>query len=288
VPPLRVLDEDGLEKRPVVLMVDRALRETREAFDGVAAEYDRTNAENRLLSAMRRQVLDVVQRSVAPGAHLLDLGCGPGCDAESLARKGFRVTGIDWSGAMVEEARSRVVRSALGDRVEVAQLGIQELDRLPAFGFDAAYSNFGPLNCVPDLSDAAHQIGRRLRHGGVLVASVIGRVCPWEIALYTCRGNLARACVRFANGFVPVPLKGRTVWTHYYRPREFEAAFHAAGFRRQSLRALGLLAPPPYMEAFAGRHPSLVSTLLNVDGFVGVWPGLRSWGDHFLMVLERV
>src|SRR5438552_3143698 len=87
-------------------------------------------------------------KPMAPGAHLLDLGCGPGCDAESLARKGFRVTGIDWSGAMVEEARSRVVRSALGDRVEVAQLGIQELDRLPAFGFDAAYSNFGPLNCV--------------------------------------------------------------------------------------------------------------------------------------------
>ena len=69
MPPLRVLDEDGLEERPVVLMVDRALRETREAFDSVAAEYDRTNAENRLLSAMRRQVLDVVQRSAAPGAR---------------------------------------------------------------------------------------------------------------------------------------------------------------------------------------------------------------------------
>ena len=282
-----MLDEDRLEKRPVGLIVDRALRETQQAFDGVAAEYDRSNAENRLLSAMRRQVLGVVTRYVAPGSHILDLGCGPGCDAESLARRGFRVTAIDWSKAMVDEARDRISSSTLEDRVDVCHLGIQELDGLPAFGFDAAYSNFGPLNCVPDLRDAARQIAGRLRHRGMLVASVIGRVCPWEIALYTCRGNLARARVRFTRGFVPVPLKGRTVWTHYYTPREFEDAFNSAGFTRRSLRALGLLAPPPYMDAFAGRHPGLVSTLLTVDDVVGEWPGLRSWGDHFLIVLER-
>ena len=46
--------------------------------------------------------------------------------------------------------------------------------------FDAAFSNFGPLNCVEDLPAVARQLHEVLRPGGVLVASVIGRVCPWE------------------------------------------------------------------------------------------------------------
>jgi ubiquinone/menaquinone biosynthesis C-methylase UbiE len=284
---MRLLDSNRLEERSVAMMSERALLETQQAFDGVASDYDRSNAENTTLCEMRRRVLAAIGHRVAPGAHILDLGCGPGCDAVSLAQAGYRVTAIDWSPAMVDQATRRVSRAEQQYRVEVRHLGIQELDRLPSFAFDAAYSNFGPLNCVPDLADAARQIARRLRHGGLLVTSVIGRVCPWEIALFTWRGDFARARARFADGPVPVPLNGRTVWTQYYSPREFERTFVSAGFRRVLLRTLGLLAPPPYMQAFVGRHPELVARLLSADDIVGEWPGFRSCGDHFLIVLER-
>jgi hypothetical protein len=116
---------------------------------------------------------------------------------------------------------------------------------------------------------------------------VIGRVCPWEIGLYLSRGDLARVGVRFVRQAVAVPLNGHTVWTRYYTPREFERAFEAAGFRRLSLRALGLFVPPPYMEAFAGRHPGLVGALQRADDLAGSWPLLRSAGDHFLIVLQK-
>ena len=33
---------------------------------------------------------------VDPGARILDLCCGPGRQALELARRGFRVTGVDW------------------------------------------------------------------------------------------------------------------------------------------------------------------------------------------------
>src|SRR5204863_5612492 len=140
-------------------------------------------------------------------------------------------------------------------RVAVYNMGIHEIDRLARAQFDAVYSNFGPLNCVPDLATAAGLIADRLKPGGVVVASVIGRICPWEIALYLARGDWRRATIRFRSGMVPVPLEGRTVWMQYYSPHAFESAFVAAGFTPVLVRALGLCAPPPYLQAFADRHP---------------------------------
>ena len=58
------------------------LLDTQRAFDGVAEDYDRSNAENRILSAMRERVRQTVERFVPPGSRILDLGCGPGADAE--------------------------------------------------------------------------------------------------------------------------------------------------------------------------------------------------------------
>src|SRR4051812_20474183 len=174
-----------MEERSVGV-VARTLADTRRAFDGVASGYDRSNASNPILCAMRARVHHTVEAFVPAGAHLLDLGCGPGADAAHLAARGYRVTAIDWSAAMVEEAGRRVRDAGVAHRVDVQHIGIHEMDRLEsaAAPFDAAYSNFGPLNCVVDLRAAALLIADRLKPGGLVIASVIGRVCPWELALY--------------------------------------------------------------------------------------------------------
>jgi SAM-dependent methyltransferase len=279
-----VLDEGRVEKPSVaVTLAD----ETRRAFDSVAADYHRSNVENVVLRGMRERTIAALLRNIPPVARLLDLGCGPGTDAESLAASGHWVTAVDASPRMVDEARRRVRDAGLADRVAIHHAGLESLDALPLAGFDAAYSNFGPLNCVDDLQSVARAVGRRLRGGGLLVASIIGRVCPWEIALYASRRDLDRIRVRFSRGPVAVPLNGHLVATQYYTPGEFERPFRHAGFRRVSLRALGLLAPPPYLQAFAARHPGLVRALERADDAVGGWPVLRGAGDHFLIVLRR-
>ena len=86
---------------------------------------------------------------------------------------------------------------------------------------------------------------------------------------------------------MPVPLDGRTVWTRYLTLREFESMFAAAGMTRVSLHALGLFVPPPYLQAFANRHPALVHQLQRVEDRCGGWRLLRRWGDHFLIVLRK-
>jgi SAM-dependent methyltransferase len=283
---VRLLDEDRLEKRAVAV-ISPTLTDTRRAFDSVAPDYEQSNAANPILCWMRRQTLAAVTSRVPRGGRLLDLGCGPGADEESLALAGYQVRAIDWSPAMVDETSKRIARLGLEHLVNVHHLGIHEIDRLPPGTFDAACSNFGPLNCVPDLPRAAALIGERIRPGGILVASVIGRVCPWELALFAWRRDWRRLAVRFARTEVAVPLNGGKVWTRYYAPSEFERPFLAAGFERLSLRTLGLFVPPPYMDALAARRPSLVAALQRVEERVGDWPGLRSCGDHFLVVMQK-
>lgn len=264
-----------------------ALLDTQQAFDGVASGYDQSNEANPVIRWMRAETMRAVRAAVSPGAHLLDLGCGPGRDATRLAADGYRVTATDWSPAMVGQTLQRVTDARLEGRVHVRHVGIHQLDRLDTGPYDGAYSDLGPLNCVPDLAAAARAIAAQLRPGGVLVASVIGRFCPWELALFAARRNWTRAAIRFEPGLVAVPLDGRRVWTRYVWPSEFEAAFTRAGFSRVSLRALGLAAPPPYLEGFAGRHPRLVSALTRLDERIGAWPVLRHAGDHFLIVLRK-
>lgn len=282
---VRLLAQRRLEELAVDVVGQ--LLDTQRAFDGVAADYDRSNTENRILSAMRDRVRRTVERFVPAGAHLVDLGCGPGADAAHFARRGDRVAAIDWSPAMVEQAERRIQQSGLADRVVVRHLGIHEIDRLEPAEFDAVYSNFGALNCVPDLAAALQGIAGRLRPGGFLIASVVGRTCPWEVALYLARGDWRRATVRFGTGPVAVPLAGRTVWTQYYSTGAFERICAAAGFSRAHLRTLGLCAPPPYLHAFADRHPALIDALERADDAIGAWPLIRRWGDHFLIAMRR-
>ena len=56
---------------------------------------------------------------------------------------------------------------------------------------------------------------------------------------------------------------------------------------RVSRRALGLFVPPPYMEAFAARHPRLLARLQRLDDRWGAAPVLNGWGDHFLVVMRK-
>lgn len=271
----------------MAVTADRMWFETARAFDGVAANYHDTNSANPILRHMRARALSALRRHAPSGARVLDLGCGPGTDHPALLAAGYSVTAIDMSPEMVRRARQRAEEAPGPQRPAIYCRSIEQLNAFTAGGFDAVFSNFGPLNCVQDLGRAARLMHDVLRPGGVLVASVIGRICPWEIALYLSRGDSSRALLRFRQAAVPVPLEDGTVWTRYYTPAEFERPFTRSDFRRCELQALGVIAPPPYLEAFAARRPRMVSRLLRLDAALGAWPGIRGCGDHFLIVMRR-
>jgi len=273
--------------------VETHLLDTQRAFDSVAADYDGPKGNNALIQRMRETVWQALTEACPPGARLLDLGCGTGIDAIELARRGYSVLATDWSPQMVERTRDRAAGAGLSDRVTTAHIGLQELDRLwnpdgeqGGEQFDGIYSNFGPLNCAPDLAAVARSCAALLRPGGKLVFSVIGRICPWEYGYYMLRGRPERARVRGTRGVVPVNMNKHTIWAFYYTPREFYRAF-APDFALSGYQALSLFLPPPYLIRLYERARPLCTALGWLDDRLGALPLLRDMGDHFLIVLTR-
>jgi len=264
---------------------DAQLLETQRAFDSVAADYDGPRGNNELIQRMRLALWAAVPRELPPDGRLLDLGCGTGLDAVEFARRGFHVVATDWSAQMIGRTSARAETQGLQSHITAMHLGIQQLDRLDE-DFDAIYSNFGPLNCAPDLSAVAAQCARLLRPQGRLVFSVIGRICPWELGHYAVRGRFKRALVRAGRGATAVGMNRHTIWTYYYLPREFYRAF-AGHFSLVSYRALSLFMPPPYLVDYYRRRRTWCERLGRLDDRWGAWPLLRDMGDHFLIVMRR-
>ncbi|MBV8503163.1 MAG: methyltransferase domain-containing protein [Paucibacter sp.] len=261
------------------------LHETKQAFDSVAADYDGPRGNNSSIQRMRGEMWAWLDRSFAPGSRLIDLGCGTGLDAVRMAGLGHRVVATDWSPQMVERTRDRAERAGQGERVRALHIGAHELERLDGTlegTFDGAYSNLGPLNCVPDVETVAQQCARLVRPGGLLVFTVINRWCPWEVLHYVRQGRWERARVRFARETVAVGMNSRTIWTRYFSAREFYRSF-AQSFTLEHRRGLCVFAPPPYLEL----EEAWQQRLWRADRALAGWPLLRELGDHFLIVMKR-
>ena len=263
------------------------LRETQEAFDSVAADYDGPRGNNALIQDMRSEMWHWLDATFASPSRLIDLGCGTGLDAVRMAQLGHHVTATDWSPQMVQRTSDRAEREQLADKVTPLAVGAHELHRLDGEGmFDGAYSDLGPLNCVPNLADVSRECSRLLKPGGALVFTVIGRICPWELAHYLRRGRWARAKVRFARNVVPVGMNNHTIWTRYYGPREFYRAFKSH-FTLEHFRGLCVFAPPPYLTWLREKHAGWHERLWRLDRSVSGWPVIRGMGDHFLIVMKK-
>src|SRR5690349_5932366 len=116
--------------QPPIAEGEQQLRQTRDAFDSVAADYDGDRGNNAAIQDMRGEMWRWLDATFAPGSRLLDLGCGTGLDAARLAQRGHRVTATDWSPAMVRRTSDRAHREGLADRVLAINIGAHELQQL--------------------------------------------------------------------------------------------------------------------------------------------------------------
>jgi ubiquinone/menaquinone biosynthesis C-methylase UbiE len=143
--------------------VDTSSPETWDAF--FSDFYLRAYASDERDAEAEAQALAAAQLSGCPeGGELLDVPCGFGRHSIPLARAGYRVTGVDRSQALIDEAARR------GSEPKFVQDDYRELP-FPDDSFDAALNLFSSLGYLGDEEDtrALTEIHRVLRPGARLV-----------------------------------------------------------------------------------------------------------------------
>ena len=106
-------------------------------------------------------------QALEPGSRVLDVHCGYGRHANVLARRGYRVVGLDRMERFIERARADARREQLD--VEYWHMDVRELDVHEEF--DSCYSWFGSFGYSDDETelDVLTRIRRALRAGGTFL-----------------------------------------------------------------------------------------------------------------------
>jgi 2-polyprenyl-3-methyl-5-hydroxy-6-metoxy-1,4-benzoquinol methylase len=112
------------------------------------------------------------QLDLTPGARALDVGCGFGRHSIELARRGYRVLGIDPAPAMIEAARAQAAQAGISVdfRVESGEAFVADEE------FDAAICLFTTLGQISEGGEDNRQllerVYRALRPGGTFAVEV--------------------------------------------------------------------------------------------------------------------
>lgn len=112
--------------------------------------------------------------SFRPGARVLDLCCGPGVFTVPLAVRGFDVTGVDLSPAMLERARKRSADAG----APITYVRADARSYTPPAGFDVVlnmFTSFGYFEDPADNTQVLRNMHRCLAPGGTLLLDLAGK-----------------------------------------------------------------------------------------------------------------
>ncbi len=133
----------------------------RDEYELVYEQRDEDEAEH---------VADLIDTLVdpEPEASVLDVGCGRGRHARALARRGYRMTGIDLSKRSIQQARERAAAEGLDIDFRVqdmrAPMGDADFD-----GVVNLFTAFGYFDDDADHQQALQRMADALHPGGWLI-----------------------------------------------------------------------------------------------------------------------
>lgn len=130
-------------------------------YDKLAKVYDLTFGPT-----LHPGRLQAIQRmNIQPGERVLEVGVGTGINL-SLYPQNCSVTGIDFSGSMLEIARERAARKQM-ENVRLLQMDAADL-KFAEGSFDIVYAPY-LISVVPDPIKVAQEMRRVCRPGGRII-----------------------------------------------------------------------------------------------------------------------
>ena len=142
-------------------------------FEQLASRWWDPNSEFKPLHEINPLRLGYIDtRAALDGKTVLDVGCGGGILAESMAAHGAKVTGIDMGEAPLEVARLHLLES--GQEVDYRRIPVEELaDEMPG-RFDVV-TCMEMLEHVPDPASVIAACATLVKPGGHVFFSTINR-----------------------------------------------------------------------------------------------------------------
>ena len=197
----------------------------REKFDSVASGWWDPEGPFRPLHDLNPARLRfMTERAEIRGAEVLDVGCGGGILAESLARKGGRVTGIDVAPRVLSTARLHLHESGL--EVDYREITVEDQARETPRGFDVV-TCMEMLEHVPDPASIVQSMQELLKPGGQAFFSTLNRT-PLAFALGIVGAeHIARLLPR-----------GTHRYDRFIRPSELGAWVRRAGMEVRDIMGL--------------------------------------------------
>lgn len=246
----------------------RAQRFARQG-EGLAAvcSYGMPEFYNKVIDFCQRRALEP-WLDVAPGTRVLDVGCGVGRWSRLLAGRGARVTGIDISPTMIEEARRRAEHLGVAQRCRFETQDLADLDAGERFDFVLAVTVLQHILDPIALRAAFRRMVAHLAPGGRMV---ILEAAPTGTAQH-CDTSIFRARKRseYLDLFLDSGLHLRAI-----------TGVDPAPFKYKLLPHLKRL--PPRLGVVASTVATALS--LPIDACFGRYAANRSW--HAVFVLER-
>lgn len=216
------MTEDKIEKQNIRFYDTEA-----ESYD--VRRYGTTSGKRADL--FHKRILDEMLFVNLPiNGSVLELGCGTGRLMAYAAERGVSITGTDISKAMLDIARSRLVKAGHQDMLLVQNNGIDMT--FPDNMFDAVYAIL-VINLMPDYPVVFKQVARVLRPGGVFIFNV-----PNLMSIYYPAGLYVnyrkKTTTSNATGYR---------YSHWFTRREIREALEAAG-----LTVIEIKGEPPHLR----------------------------------------
>ena len=144
-------------------------------YDSLASQYDKLFLDWQKETSQQAQILKKLfeDNGFSSDAEILDCACGIGTQAIGLALSGYNVTASDISEEELKEAKKRAEAHNVSIRFEKADFRTLDDAFSKEFDIVIAVDNALPhMLTAEDLERALESITKRLKKGGIFVASI--------------------------------------------------------------------------------------------------------------------
>ncbi len=159
------------------------------------------------------------------GKKLIDVGCGGGILAESMALRGANVLGIDMGAAPLSVAELHALESGV-DNVKYQKITVEEIADEQAGQYDVV-TCMEMLEHVPDPASIIRACAKLVKPGGDIFFSTINRN-PKSFAL----------AIVGAEYIMNMLAKGTHEYAKFIRPSELESWAREAGLQLENIKGM--------------------------------------------------